>query len=66
MHIVLIKGCISLTASPDVARPDKISGADINAICQEVSYVDHKAGQTIVYHHKIFNFAFGRVVIIQI
>lgn len=21
----------------DVARPDKISGADINAICQEVS-----------------------------
>ena len=23
-------------SSPDVARPDKISGADINAICQEV------------------------------
>ena len=24
----------------DVARPDKISGADINAICQEVSNVN--------------------------
>lgn len=30
----------SLTVSSDVARPDKISGADINAICQEVSYID--------------------------
>ena len=31
----------SLTVSSDVARPDKISGADINAICQEVSYSDN-------------------------
>ena len=23
-----------------VARPDKISGADINSICQEVQYLD--------------------------
>ena len=27
---------LSLMGSPDVARPDKVSGADINAICQEV------------------------------
>ena len=31
----------SLTVLSDVARPDKISGADINAICQEVSYTDN-------------------------
>lgn len=28
--------CASVTANPDVARPDKITGADINATCQEV------------------------------
>jgi len=28
----------------DVARPDKISGADINAICQEV-----KVSKTLVF-----------------
>lgn len=28
---------IVLNQNPDVARPDKISGADINSICQEVS-----------------------------
>lgn len=27
---------VSFTPHPDVARPDKISGADINSICQEV------------------------------
>ena len=30
---------MSLTSLEDVARPDKISGADINAICQEVGTV---------------------------
>ena len=28
----------SLDRATDVARPDKISGADINAICQEVFF----------------------------
>jgi len=28
---------IALNRNADVARPDKISGADINSICQEVS-----------------------------
>lgn len=32
-----MQGMISLTPAADVARPDKISGADINSICQEVS-----------------------------
>lgn len=29
--------CVLLNLCVDVARPDKISGADINSICQEVS-----------------------------
>ena len=35
---------ISLTPLEDVARPDKISGADINAICQEVGTVSTATG----------------------
>lgn len=38
MFKLYICECIyPLTGRLDVARPDKISGADINAICQEVS-----------------------------
>ena len=39
------KVCIILNSylmrPPDVARPDKVSGADINAICQEVIMLCH-------------------------
>lgn len=41
-----------------VARPDRISGADINAICQEVSYLEHLYSKLenarIVLFRKIF------------
>lgn len=33
----VMQGIALNTSATDVARPDKISGADINSICQEVS-----------------------------
>lgn len=35
----LLVGSLFLNWCADVARPDKISGADINSICQEVSWI---------------------------
>ena len=37
---------MSLTSLEDLARPDKISGADINAICQEISTVSTGIGSS--------------------
>ena len=36
-----------MTPLEDVARPDKISGADINAICQEVGTVSTAIGSGV-------------------
>lgn len=38
----------------DVARPDRISGADINAIIQEVKFI-FKLPKRIEYFHKILS-----------
>ena len=40
---------MSLTSLKDVARPDKISGADINAICQEVGTVSTAIGRLLLH-----------------
>lgn len=41
-------------SSPDVARPDKISGADINSICQEVNAGGHGTGHLDAPGHDIW------------
>ena len=38
---------MSLTSLKGVARPDKISGVDINAICQEVGTVSTAIGSGV-------------------
>ena len=46
----------SLTLLSDVARPDKISGADINAICQEVSCHNNCYSDTMMLAVESTNF----------
>lgn len=49
---------VVLNKNADVARPDKISGADINSICQEVSlvflYCQKSLSHTINFFYPVF------------
>lgn len=38
-----------------VARPDKVSGADINAICQEVSFISIKLERGMISNNRLYN-----------